>query len=114
MGSGTLSAAASNNIGYQIGWLIFGTALKSQVINIDRVNYWFMPNTIKLFGLSYRRIPETGNRVNDKKLEGWSKGYARGAKFTFSLLTETGPGDVIENEYLMFHKCNFRFRQEVI
>ena len=68
MGLGTLSAAASNNIGYQIGWLIFGTALKSQVINIDRVNYWFMPNTIKLFGLSYRRIPETGNRVNDKKL----------------------------------------------
>lgn len=102
MGSGTLSAALAINLGFHKGGFVIGTALKGQVINIDRVNYQFMPYTLNIIGVSYSRIPETSNNINQKTLEGWSLGYAKGGKFSFSLLTETNPVDNSKKEYLTF------------
>jgi hypothetical protein len=100
MGSGTLSAALGVNMGYKKGSFVIGTALKGQVINIDHVNYTFMPYTLNISGLSYSMIPETSNSQNDKKLKGWMVGYGLGGKLTFGQLTETNPDTNTEKEFL--------------
>ncbi|MBU2646015.1 hypothetical protein KKI24_15015 [bacterium] len=100
MGSGALSAAIGLNIGYKSGLFLIGTSLKGQVINIDHVNYAFMPYTLNVSGVSYSMIPETSNSQNDKKLKGWSIGYGMGGKLTFAQLVETDPVTQVEKEYL--------------
>ena len=100
MGSGTLSAALGVNLGYKNGLFVIGTALKGQVINIDDVNYQFMPYTLNICGLSYAVIPETSNSQNDKKLKGWALGYGMGGKLTFAQMIETDPNTNTEKEYL--------------
>ena len=102
MGSGTLSAAVGLNVGYKYDLFFIGTALKGQVVNVNRVNYQFMPYTVNICGLSYSVIPETGNTQNDKKLKGWSIGYAMGGKFVVSQMSEHDPDTDTEEEYLAF------------
>jgi hypothetical protein len=100
MGSGTLSASLGVNFGYKKGLFLLGTAVKGQVVNIDHVNYTFMPATLNICGLSYSVIPETSNAQNDKKLKGWSIGYGMGGKLTFAQLIETDPVTHTEKDYL--------------
>ncbi len=100
MGSGALSAALGVNVGYKKGLFVVGTALKGQVINIDHVNYSFMPYTLNICGLSYSVIPETSNSQNDKKLKGSFIGYGMGGKLTFGQLVESDPADNTEKEFL--------------
>lgn len=100
MGSGALSAALGVNLGYKKGMFVVGTALKGQVINIDHVNYTFVPYVLNISGVSYTVIPETSNSRNDKKLEGWMLGYGLGGKLTFGQLIETDPTDNSKKEFL--------------
>lgn len=100
VGSGVLSASLGINIGYKSGLFLIGTSLSGQVVNIDQVNYQFIPVGLNICGLSYSVIPETGNSQNDKKLKGWSVGYAMGGKLTFSQMIETDPDTKIQKEYL--------------
>ena len=100
MGSGALSAALGVNFGYKKGLFLIGTSVKGQVINIDHVNYVFMPATLNICGLSYSVIPETSNTHNEKKLKGWSIGYGMGGKLTFAQLIETDPVTDTEKDYL--------------
>ena len=101
VGSGALSASLGVNIGYKSGWFFAGTALKGQVVNIDRVNYRFMPASLNIMGLSMSVIPETGNDQNDKKLTGQSIGFAYGGRIAFAQLKEKDPVTGTEEEYLM-------------
>jgi len=80
MGSGVLSGSLGLNIGYKSGLFLIGTSLRGQIVNIDHVNYQFIPLGLNICGLSYSLIPETGNSQNGKKLKGWSVGYAMGGK----------------------------------
>jgi len=100
MGSGALSGSLGVNIGYKSGLFLIGTSLRGQIVNIDHVNYQFIPLGLNICGLSYSLIPETGNSQNDKKLKGWSVGYAMGGKLTFSQMIETDPDTNIQKEYL--------------
>ena len=100
MGSGALSGALGVNFGYKKGLFVVGTALKGQIVNINDVNYSFMPYTLNICGLSYSVIPETSNSQNDKKLEGWQVGYGMGGKLTFGHLVESDPDDNTEKEFL--------------
>ncbi len=106
VGSGTLSGSLGVNVGYKIGHFLVGTSLRGQVVNIDKVNYQFIPYTINICGLSYSVIPETSNSINDKKLKGWALGYAVGGKFTFGQMVETDPNTDEEREFLTM---NFGF-----
>lgn len=100
MGSGTLSASLGVSLGYRSGHFMLGTSLRGQVVNIDRVNYQFMPYTINVSGLSYSLIPETGNSQNNKTLRGQSLGIGMGGKLTFGQLIEKDPDTNREQEYL--------------
>lgn len=100
-GSDTLTAALSLNLGYKYNKFVIGTSLKGQIVNIDRVNYSFMPYTINISGLSYSVIPETANDQNDKTLKGWSIGLAMGPKLSFSQLVETDPDTDRQEEFLV-------------
>ena len=100
LGSGALSASLGVNAGYKSGLFFIGTSLRGQIVNIDKANYQFVPYTINICGLSYSAIPETSNSVNDRKLKGWSIGYAMGGKLTFSQLIETDPKSDTDREYL--------------
>jgi hypothetical protein len=84
LGSGALSASLGINLGYKYGFFFAGTSLKGQVVNIDRVNYRFMPLTLNVSGLSVSLIPETGNDQNRKKLKGQSIGLGLGGKLSFA------------------------------
>ncbi len=101
MGSGALSASLGLNLGYKRGLFFAGTALRGQVINIDRVNYQFVPPTLNISGLSVSRIPETENSQNNRTLEGWSVGFGMGGKLSFTQLVEKDPDTDTEEEYLM-------------
>jgi hypothetical protein len=101
MGSGALTTSLGVNIGYKKGLFFAGTSLKGQVVNIDHVNYQFIPASLNISGLSVSRIPETSNSQNEKKLEGWSVGFGLGGKLSFTQLVETDPDTEIEKEYLM-------------
>ena len=100
-GSGALTASVGLNLGYKYGWFFAGTSLKGQVVNIDHVNYQFMPATLNIMGLSYSVIPETANSQNEKKLKGQSIGFGMGGKLSFSQLIEMDPVTDTEKEYLV-------------
>jgi len=100
-GSGALTASLGVNLGYKRGYFFAGTALKGQVVNIDRTNYRFMPLTLNISGLSVSVIPETGNDQNDKKLKGQSIGIGFGGKLSFTQLIETDPVTDTEEEFLV-------------
>ena len=100
-GSGALTASLGINVGVKYGLFFAGTAFKGQVVNIDHVNYRFMPATLNIMGLSYSVIPETSNSQNDKKLKGQSIGFGLGGKLTFSQLVETDPLTDSEKEFLV-------------
>lgn len=102
MGSGALTGALGINVGYKTGLFFIGTSIKGQVVNIDRVNYSFMPYTLNICGLSYSVLPETTNSQNDRKLKGQSIGFAMGGKFTIGQMTETDPDTDSEQEFLVF------------
>ena len=99
VGSGVFSGSLGINMGYKSGLFLIGTSLSGQIVNIDRVNYQFIPIGLNICGLSYSVIPETGNSQNDKKLKGWSIGYAMGGKLTFSQMIETDPDTNAQKEY---------------
>lgn len=100
MGSGTLSASLGVAFGYKSGHFLIGTSLRGQVVNIDRVNYQFMPYTVNVSGLSYSLIPETTNAQNNKTLRGQTLGIGMGGKLTFGQLIEKDPDTNTEQEYL--------------
>ena len=100
-GSGALTAAMGVNVGYKYRMFFVGTSLKGQVVNVDHVNYLFMPATLNIMGLSYSVIPETTNSQNDKKLKGQSVGFGLGGKLSFSQLVETDPVSDTEKEFLV-------------
>lgn len=102
-GSGALSAAVGLNVGYKYGLFAVGTSLKGQVVNIDRVNYQFVPYVINISGLSYTVIPETSNDQNNRKLKGWAVGMGMGGKLTFSQLIEEDPDNDTKEEFLMIN-----------
>ncbi|MCP4752552.1 MAG: hypothetical protein GY866_16810 [Proteobacteria bacterium] len=101
MGSGALTASLGVNVGYKYAGFFAGTALKGQVVNIDRVSYRFMPATLNICGLSVSVIPETSNSVNDKKLKGQSIGFGLGGKLSFSHMVESDPNTDSKKEYLV-------------
>jgi hypothetical protein len=107
-GTGALTASLGVNVGYKYGMFFAGTSLKGQVVNIDHVNYLFMPATLNIMGLSYSVIPETGNSQNDTTLKGQSIGIGMGGKLSFSQMVESDPVTDTEKEYLVISfGCGF-------
>ena len=100
-GTGASTASLGLSVGYKYGYFFMGTSLRGQVVNIDQVNYQFMPATLNLMGLSYSVIPETPNDQNEKKLKGQSIGFGFYGKLTFTQLIETDPVTDLEKDYLV-------------